>query len=210
MGRIANVTNGAVSGKVGPVVYYEMKGKAYVRAAMMPRAKGSWSAEQTGVRKKVSQVAAIWRQLDKNPVKEIWARAAEQMSAYNLFLKTNLPAFKGEEMQADPEFFHLTAGALPLPHHLNAEVLEGNTTKWQVSWKDDSGYQLSQAEDELMVIFAHDGKFTHPVATGAHRSQEKALIQVPAEIKNLQGIHLFFAAAKRGIYSADQFFGVER
>lgn len=208
MGRIANVTNGAVSGKVGPVVYYEMKGKAYVRAAMMPRAKGSWSAEQTGVRKKVSRVAAIWRQLDKNPVKEIWAKAAEQMSAYNLFLKTNLPAFKGGAIQPDPEFFHLTAGQLPLPHHLNAAIVPENGSTWQIIWKDDSGYLLSQAEDELMVIFAHEGKFTHPVASGAFRMQEKASVKVPAEIKNLQGIYLFFASAKRGIYSADQFFGV--
>lgn len=206
MGRIANVTNGAVSGKVGPVVYYEMKGKAYVRAAMMPRAKESWSSEQKGVRKKVSRVAALWRQLDKNPVREIWAQAAEQMSAYNLFLKTNLPAFKGEMIQPDPEFFHLTAGQLPLPHHLNAVAAQGDASSWQVSWKDDSGYLLSQPEDELMVIFAHDGKFTHPVATGALRSQENATVQVPAEIKNLQGIHLFFAAPKRKIYSSDQFF----
>lgn len=208
MGKIANITNGAVSGKVGPVVYYEMKGKAYVRAAMMPRAKDSWSAEQKGVRKKVSRVAAIWRQLGKNPVREIWAQAAEQMSAYNLFLKTNLPAFKGEMIQPDPEFFHLTAGQLPLPHHLNAVVLQGNATSWQVSWKDDSGYLFSLPEDELMVIYAHDGKFTHPVGTGALRSQESALVQVPAEIKNLQGIYLFFASAKRKMYSIDQFFGV--
>lgn len=208
MGKIANVTNGAISGKVGPVVYYEMNGKAYVRGAMMPRAKESWSTEQVGVRKKVSRVAAIWRQLDKNPVREIWKEAAEQMSAYNLFLKTNLPAFKGESIQPDPEFFHLTAGQLPLPHHLNAVVAEGETSKWQVSWKDDSGYQLSQAKDELMVIFAHGERFTHPVATGAQRNQGNAVLQAPAGIKDLKGIHLFFASPQRELYSPDQFFGI--
>lgn len=208
MGRIANVTNGAVSGKVGPVVYYEMKGKAYVRAAMMPRAKDSWSAEQTGVRKKVSRVAALWRHLDKNPVRDIWAKAAQGMSAYNLFLKTNLPAFKGEALQLDMEFFHLTAGELPLPHHLNAVAAEEGAFSWQVSWKDDSGYLLAEPGDELMAIFAYGERFTNPVATGALRSQGNAQVQAPATLKDLKGIHLFFASPERKIYSPDQFFGV--
>jgi hypothetical protein len=175
---------------------------------MMPRSKDSWSAEQKGVRKKVSRVAAIWRQLDKNPVKEMWAEAAEQMSAYNLFLKTNLPAFRGEAVQPDPEFFHLTAGPLPLPHHLNAAIMEGDVSTWKVSWKDDSGYQLSEPGDELMVIFAYGERFTAPLATGATRSQGQALVQAPASLKDLKGIHLFFASPKRELYSTDQFFGI--
>lgn len=205
MGKIANVSNGAVSGKVGPVVYYEMNGKAYVRAAMMPRDKGSWSAEQKGVRKKVSRVAAIWRQLDKNPVREIWKLAAEQMSGYNLFLKTNLPAFKGDAVVADMEFLHLSVGTLPLPHRLDATRVDGDALKWEVLWKDDSGYMLSQPDDELMAIFAHMGKFTHPVATGARRSQGNGMVQAPAEVKDLQGMYLFFASPQRELYSTDQF-----
>lgn len=205
MGKIANVTNGAISGKVGPVVYYEMNGKAYVRGAMMPRDKNSWSAEQKGVRKKISRVAALWRQLDKNPVRQIWKQAAQQMSAYNLFLKTNLPAFKGDAMQTDMEFLHLTVGQLPLPHRLNAVRVEGDALKWEVSWKDDSGYMLSKPDDELMAIFAHGGRFTHPVASGARRSHGNGLVQVPAEVKDLQAIYLYFASPERELYSTDQF-----
>ena len=205
MGKIANVSNGAVSGKVGPGVYYEMNGKAYVRAAMMTRAKESWSAAQKGVRKKVSRVAAIWRQLDKNPVREIWKKAAEQMSAYNLFLKTNLPAFRGEGLQADLEFLHLTTGELPLPHHLETVAMQGEDYTWQVSWRDDSGYMLSLPDDELMVIFAWEGKFGHPVSTGALRGQETAIVEAPIEAKKLLGFYLFFASPKRKLYSTDQF-----
>lgn len=205
MGRITNVSTGAVSGKVGPVVYYEMNGVAYVRAAPRPRAKGAWSVQQGGVRQKVARVAALWRLLDKNPLRQIWMLAAENMSAYNLFLKTNLPAFKGEAMQADLEFLHLTNGHLPLPHHLKAVPVQGDASKRQVSWKDDSGYMLSQGNDELMVVFAQDGKFSHPVATGARRSQETALVKVPEGMANLKGIYLYFASPKRELYSLDQF-----
>lgn len=210
MGRIANITNGAISGKVGPVVYYEMNGKAYVRAAMMPRAKESWSTQQNGVRQKVSRLAALWRQLSKNPLRQIWEQAAVGMSAYNLFLKTNLPAFKGLAAQADLEFLHLSTGQLPLPHHLNAQLLEGQAPQWQVSWNDDSGYMLAQPGDELMAIFASDGKFTDPVATGFHRTEQSGLLQVPKKVTNLQGVYLFFASADENNYSPDQFFGIPK
>jgi hypothetical protein len=208
MGRIANITNGAISGKVGPVVYYEMNGKAYVRAAMMPRAKESWSTQQNGVRQKVSRLAALWRQLSKNPLRQIWEQAAVGMSAYNLFLKTNLPAFKGTAVQADLEFLHLSTGQLPLPHHLNAQMLDGNTSLWQVSWNDDSGYMIAQLGDELMAIFAHDGKFTNPEPTGLSRTDQSGQVQVPEKVTNLQGMYLFFVSADKNTYSPDQFFGV--
>jgi hypothetical protein len=208
MGRIANITNGAISGKVGPVVYYEMNGKAYVRAAMMPRAIDSWSTQQNGVRQKVSRLAALWRQLSKNPLRQIWEQAAVGMSAYNLFLKTNLPAFRGTAVQADLEFLHLSTGQLPLPHHLNAQMLDGNTSKWQVSWNDDSGYMIAQPGDELLAIFAHDGKFTEPVATGLRRADQSGQVQVPEKVTNLQGMYLFFASTDKNTYSTDQFFGV--
>lgn len=205
MGRITNVSTGAISGKVGPAVYYEMSGVPYVRAAPRPRAKGAWSAPQKMVRQKVVRVAALWRQLDKNPLREVWKLGAQNMTAYNLFLKTNLPAFKGEGLEADYEFLHLSTGPLPLPHQLVAVKMEGDASKRQVSWKDDSGYMLSQPTDELMVVFAREGKFSHPVATGARRSQEAAVVQVPEEMANLKGIYLYFASPKRGLYSVDQF-----
>lgn len=205
MGRITNVSTGAVSGKVGPAVYYEMNGVAYIRAAPRPRAKGAWSAPQKMVRQKVARVAVLWRLLDKNPIRAAWKLGAENMTAYNLFLKTNLPAFKGEGLEADYEFLHLSVGRLPLPHHLEAVKMEGDASKRWVSWKDDSGYMLSQPNDELMVVFAQEGKFSHPIATGARRSQEAALVQVPEGMANLKGIYLYFASPKRGLYSVDQF-----
>lgn len=205
MGRITNVSNGTVSGKVGPAVYYSMNGKEYVRAAPGPRPKGAWSAEQVGVRNKIGRIAALWRQMNNNPVRQIWKESAQQMSAYNLFLKTNLPAFRGEGLQADLEFLHLSAGELPFPHHLEAVKTEGEASTWNVSWKDDSGYMLSLPDDELMVIFAYEGKFGHPVTTGALRGQETVAVQAPADAKKLQGFYLYFASPQRKLYSTDQF-----
>lgn len=137
-----------------------------------------------------------------------WRLAAENMSGYNLFLKTNLPAFKGDETQMDLERVHLSFGTLPLPLHLKAVAVEGDPTRWNVSWKDDSGIGLSQKSDELMVVFAHDGKFSNPVATGAKRNNESSFVQLPAGMANLQGLYLYFASADQTLYSTDQFVGV--
>jgi len=205
MGRVNSDLGGAISGMVGPVVFYNRRGKTYVRSAIKERAKESWSKSQVGVRNKVKRVAAIWRQLDKNPLRATWKLATDQMSGYNLFLKTNLSAFKDEGTQVDLEWLHLSFGNLPIPHQLTAAPAVDDSSKWNVSWKDDSGHMLSLPDDELMVAFAYEGKFSHPMATGAHRSQETAQVQVPIEAKTLKGIYLYFASPKRELYSVDQF-----
>jgi hypothetical protein len=208
MARIKNDPSGAISGMVGPAVFYTVKGKQYVRAAIKEREKDSWSPGQVTYRQKVSKAAAFWGTLASNPARESWKLAADGMSGYNLFLKTNLPAFKGDGSQMDLSWLHLSAGKLPLPHQLKAEAAEGDPTKWNISWQDDSGNALAQSDDELMVIFAHDGKFTKPVATGIKRNQQKALVQVPAGTGTVQGMYLFFVSADRKLYSGDQFVGI--
>lgn len=208
MARIKNDPSGAISGMVGPVVYYYVNGKQYARAAIKERSKESWSPEQVQYRQKVSNAGAFWRQLDKNPVRMTWKLAAEGMSGYNLFLKTNLPAFVGDGSQMDLERVHLSVGTLPLPLQLKAVAVEGDPTKWNISWKDDSGIGLSQASDTLLVVFAHDGSFSKPVETGIQRNRESAVVQVPAGTKKLEGMYLSFVSADQQLYSVDQFVGI--
>lgn len=114
MARISSDPSGAISGMVGPVVYFHVKGKQYARAAPKPRQKDSWSEGQVAYRQKVANTAGFWRQLEKNPVRETWKLAAENMSGYNLFLKTNLPAFRDNGTQMDLAWVHLTVGKLPI------------------------------------------------------------------------------------------------
>lgn len=203
MARITNDPMGAISGMIGPTVFYTVKGKQYIRAAIREREKDSWSPGQVTYRQKVSKAAAFWGKLAANPARESWKLAADGMSGYNLFLKTNLPAFKGDGSQMDLAWLHLSAGKLPLPHQLIAVAGEGDPTKWNVSWQDDSGNALAQSDDELMVIFAQDGKFTNPLSTGVKRKQKKAVVQAPQG--TIQGMYLFFASADGKLYSVDQF-----
>ena len=208
MAKVRDDLGGAISGLIGPIVYYNFNGKTYIRSKMKERSKSSWSPEQVIYRQKVSRTAAFWKILINNPVRHTYNLAAENMSGYNLFLKTNLPAFVGDGTQMDLDRLHLSFGTLPLPLHIKAVAVDGDSTKWNVSWKDDSGIGLSQNGDELMVVFAYDGTFSHPVGTGVQRIKETALVQVPAGTGNLQGIFLFFASADRKLYSVDQYVGI--
>lgn len=210
MAKVRSDLGGAISGLIGPIVYYNYNGKTYIRAKMRDRAKNSWSPKQVLYRQKVSRTAAFWKLLKNNPVIKTYKLAAENMSGYNLFLKTNLPAFVGDGSKMDLERLHLSFGTLPLPLQLKAVAVavEGSPVKWNVSWKDDSGFGLSNNSDELQILFAYDGTFSYPVATGAKRNQGTALVQVPAGTKNLQGIFLSFASDDLKLYSFDQFFGV--
>jgi len=208
MAKVKGGTDGSISGMIGPVVFFKLNGKSYARKAPVERAKNSWSNNQVLYRKKVSKLAAFWKLSTPVAVRQIWNIAAEQMTGYNLFLKTNLPAFSPNGMEIDPEWFHLSAGRLPLPHKLKASPMAGYPDKIKVTWQDDSGIGLALSGDALTMVIAHDGKFTTPVATNAVRNQGNAVIQLPAGTCAVQGIYLSFASVERKLYSPDQYFGL--
>jgi hypothetical protein len=205
---MAKVKGGDISGMLGSLVFLKLNGKGVVRMAPKDRSKNSWSEGQKMYRKKVSNLATFWMQSIPRDIRRIFELASEQMTAYNLFLKTNLPAFSVDGTQIDFEWFHLSAGKLPLPHKLRASRVAGDPDKIEVSWQDDSDIGLAGTRDELKIVIAHDGKFTAPIATGAFRKQETAVIQLPAGIGTIQGIYLSFASKEREMYSADQYFGI--
>jgi len=130
------------------------------------------------------------------------------MSGYNFYLKTNMPAFGEDGALVDPERLHFSAGKLPLPHRLNAKRTESDPMKIEVSWQADANSVLCRPDDELMMMVSNDGKFTGPIATGAIRRQESAVIQLPTVTGTIQGIYLFFGSDKRKLYSPDIYFGI--
>jgi len=208
MAIIGGGSNGSISGMIGPVVFFKLNGKLYARKAPTQRAKNSWSNNQVLYRKKVSKLAAFWKQAIPVPMRQVWNLATEEMTGYNLFLKTNLPAFSPDGMEIDPEWLHLSAGNLPLPHKLKACLVEGDPGQIEVTWQDDSGIGLAFPTDVMMMVIAHEGKYTAPIATGAVRKQEKVVIQVPTGTGSVKGIYLSFAAKERMLYSPDQYFGL--
>ena len=208
MAKITGGTDGSISGAIGGVVFYRMRGKSYARKAPGDRSKNSWSEGQRRYFTRFGKVAAFWGQSTPEAIKAIFDLAAENMTGYNLFLKTNLPAFSSDGSQIDFEWMHLSAGKLPLPHQLRAQRVAGDPEKVEVSWTDDTDEGLAVSRDVLMMTVVRDGKFTAPIATGVFRKQQSAVIQLPAGTGTVQGIYLSFASKERKLYSADQWFGI--
>jgi hypothetical protein len=197
-----------ISGMVGPLVFLKLRGQGVIRMAPGKRSKNAWSDAQKKYRMKVSKLAFFWSKTISKQLHLIFSMGAENMSAYNLFLKTNLGAFSDDGTQIDFERMHLSVGKLPLPHKMRAQRVAGDPEKVEASWIDDSEGRYADAKDELMMVVAYEGKFSAPIATGAYRSQETAVIQLPAVSGTVQGIYLSFASRFRERYSPDQWFGL--
>ena len=206
MAKVTGGTDGSISGAIGAVVFYKMRGKSYARMAPRERAKNSWTDPQRKYFTKFGKAAAFWRESTPKAIKAIFDLAAENMSGYNLFLKTNLPAFSGDGSQIDFGWMHLSAGKLPLPHHLRTQKVADDPEKVEVSWSSADENVLAGSRDELMMTVISDGKIAAPIATGILRKEQSAVIQIPEGGGTIQGIYLSFASKERKLYSPDQWF----
>lgn len=188
---------------VGNLVIVNNNGKMYLRKAPRERA---FTERQKQNWQRFSVISAFWRQFSKSPIQEIWKIAVEGRRGINLFITANAAAFGPEGELVDIERLHFSAGKLPLPHKFMAERSASDPEKVEVTWQDDPGSGLARSNDELMMMVAHDGNFTGPIATGAVRKQQTAVIQLPVVSGTIQGIYLSFASEKSKLYSGDQWF----
>lgn len=208
MGRVGGGSDGGISGLVGNVVFYSYNGKTYIRTVQKQRAKNSWSESQILHRQRFKAVKAFWARFDYSPIQGIWKVAEKGRRGDNLFVSINMPAFGPDGALIDPERLHFSAGQLPLPYKFSAIRSSDDPDKVDVTWQDNSGSALAAPADELMMMAAHGEEFIGPIATGAFRKQDSALIDLAALPDATERIYLFFASEKRKMYSPDQFFKI--
>ena len=208
MGKVKGKSGEGLSGLVGNVVFYSYNGETYFRSVPRKRPKNSRSERQKLNQERFSAIKAFWGRFDNSPIQDIWRVAKEGKRGDNLFVSINMPAFGPGGILIDPEKLHFSAGQLPLPYRFMAARSADDPNKVDVSWQDDPGSSLTRSDDALMMMVGHDGEFAGPVATGALRKHESAVIQLPTITGTIQGIYLFFASEKRKMYSQDQYFGL--
>jgi len=207
---MAKVTGGiaqGLSGKTGGVVFVQRDGQTYIRVVPV-RSKSSWTPRQQLHRtrfKAVNNYCAIYK---RTLIPQIWNLAAEHNYGYNLFLKTNMPAFALDGQLADVEKLHFSAGKLPLPQHFKAKRADNDPLRVEVSWVNDHNMKSTRDSDQLLMIVGYMGHSTPPIATGVKRSACQAIIELPSDQLNMTGIYLFFTSSTRDSYSPDQYFGV--
>ena len=189
-----------VSGKIGNVVFVQLNGKSYVRAAPQ-RKKDSWTQEQLLYRQRISKASELWRALRSEQVSKIWNGAAELMNGYAWFLKLNMPALEMDGTLINVQLLKVSAGKLFVPQSLRAERLPEDASSIAVSWQNDHHLKGERLLDELMVISTANGKFSQVTASGIVRGTKNgsfALPQLPIAVTH---VYLFMASQDRKDYS---------
>jgi len=204
---MARIKGGILKGKVGGTVYSVWHGIETVKS--VPRhSKNSWSEKQVLHRQRFKAINEYCAKYKFTLIPQIWNLTAEYGHGYNLFLKSNAPAFALDGELTAVEKLHFSAGELPLPQQITAKREDGDPSKVEVFWTIDENLSAVYSHDELMMVAGNVDKFTAPIATGVLRRQGAAVIDLPADPENITGIWLFFRAYKKDAYSWDQYFGI--
>ena len=207
MARMKRNIGELVSGKIGNVVFFQLNGKSYVRAAPV-RKKNSWTEEQQLYRQRISKASGYWRALRSEPMSKIWNGAAEQMNGYAWFMKLNMPALEMDGTLIDPKLLKVSAGKLTVPQNLNAERLNGDASLIAVSWQNDPHLRGERLNEELMVVSSANGKFSQVTATGIARGAMNGSFALPQHPTTATHIYMFMASRDREEYSESLCFEV--
>ena len=207
MARMKRNIGELVSGKIGNVVFYQLNGKSYVRAAPI-RKKDSWTEEQQLYRQRISKASGLWRAIRSEQISKIWNSAAEQMNGYAWFMKLNMPALEMDGTLIDAKLLKVSAGKLPVPQQLNVEKQPDNAAPIVVSWQNDPHIKGERLQDELMVVSYADGNFSQVTATGIVRGAKNGSFALPLHPITATHVYLFMASRDRQEYSESVCFEV--
>ena len=193
MGKIKSSIDAIVSGKVGPVVFYQLRGKSYVRTVQV-RTKDSWTPKQKLMRQRFGRVGKLWNQLKSTRVAQIWNLASEEMNGYAYFMKLNLPAFAPDGTLTNPRELQLSTGKLRLPLDLIASRQAAGSSTIEVSWNNDPNLKAVRLHDELMMVSYANGVYSVMSPTGLERSAQSGTFTLPVKPVAATHVYLFFAS----------------
>ena len=188
------------SGKVEGLVFVQLNGETITRRAPR-RKKDSWTPAMLLNQKRFREVNNFCGQFKFSLIPQIWNGAAEKMSGYALFLKSNMPAFAPDGSLLDPKLVRLSTGKLTLPPGFIAGRAEVEGSIIEVSWPMDLHNGGIQLKDELMVISAADGQYSEITDTNILRGALNGTFELPELPIPATHIYLFFGSRDRRDYS---------
>lgn len=133
-------------------------------------------------------------------IPQIWNAQAKTDNGYNLFVKTNTPAFGPDGELTDPEKIRLSIGNLPLPEQIVAHRIEGSQSV-QVSWQKNKPWGGLALKDRLMFISAGEGSYSEITSTGLKRVDLGGSFELPAMDFPATHVYLFFESLDQRYYS---------
>ena len=190
MAKIRRNIGELVSGKIGKVVFVQMRGKSYVRAAP-DRTRNNWSEAQVLYRKRLSAIANLWRTLNCQNMNEIWNLAAQEMNGYAWFIKKNMNALHIDGTLISPSLIRVIDGSLPEPL-LKLDPTHPNPHEVKIEWTNDPHLAKQRLSDSLMVMTYQNHVFSEMINTGYKRNQESGIVPRPQADAQTGLCYLYF------------------
>jgi len=200
MAKVKEGARSMLSGKADGLVYVQFNGGTYTRN-VPHRKKDSWTPRMLLNLQRFREVNSFCGQFKYTVIPQIWNGAAEKMSGYALFLKSNMPAFAPDGNLANPKLIRFSTGKLNMPQGLIAGRPEAEGNIIEVSWEKELHVGGVHLKDELMVISAADGKYSEITNTGITREAMHGTFELPPQPVTATHIYLFFGSKDRRDYS---------
>ncbi|MDE5423340.1 DUF6266 family protein [Ancylomarina sp. DW003] len=199
MGKYNQGILGPFTGKVGAIVGSSWKGVNYIKSLPGPNASNTEAQQKQRTRFK--SVVSLASSLLSSLIRPVWNLVSGKMTGYNLFVKTNMPAFDESGTLVNYSDFHASVGALPLPGNLNIQDDTDVVLGIELAWKDESGTGIGEADDKLHLLVMTTDK-VHILNTTAVRSDQSAEITLPVAVGNIH-VYAFFGTAEGDKFSPD-------
>lgn len=186
MAKMKRPIGDLVSGKIGNVVFVNIKNKSYVRAAPI-RKKDNWSEQQILYRQRMSKIAKLWRSIQSEPMKQIWNQVSTEMNGYASFIKANMSALEIDGTLIDPCLLTVSDGKLANPQLLKAESEDEFSDRIKVSWQNDKNSKKERLEDSLWAITLTGDHFSPLTDTGLKRGDQSGSFTLPRAPYEMEG-----------------------
>lgn len=199
--------SGGISGSLGDVVYVNLNGRTIIRRR--PRVNPEKrSPAQLRNQERFRMIHKFCAPFKQTVIPQIWNDAAKTDNGYNLFVKTNTPAFGPDGELVDAKKIRLSIGDLSLPEQIQVIPEIAELGRIKVSWQKTSHQSGIAFHEELMVVSAGDGKYSDIKDTGLINGSLGGSFVLPEQPTNATHIYLFFASRDRRHYSESVCFEV--
>lgn len=196
-----------LSGKVGGVSIVERYGKKFAR--LLPVIyHDARSEEQLQQRGKLQAVIALYQQVKDSPLSLAWRTAAIGLprSGYNLFVKRNIHAFRGDGFVRDYSQLHFSEGTLQQAENLH--LASTPDSYFTLRWTCNPETASSSHTDRLIIILVEEGTtfFPHVIETPACRADELFTFRLPDGVSLPSHLYCFFSNEDFCLFSNDKYF----
>lgn len=200
MAQVKDIFGTGISGKLNQVVFYQRKGKTYVRSLPVRKNK-TVSPAQLRNKQRFGAMLKFARLFKYVVIPQIWGQASRTLTGTQLFIKTNKGAFDPEGNIPDVKLIQLSTGKLHLPDYIEVKRKEEGSRAMLVSWYPDSGGGDTAYWDELMVISYGEGIYSDIKATAIRRGENRGTFEPPALETSISHLFLFFGSLDKRHYS---------